>query len=326
MDDDILSAVDDNGLDLKDEELSVPEPEDEETEIDFLGDYTMIGSGEDFGAYLYIHQNDQGTVLLEGSAHYNSHIGEVSGIVQMVDSCHFYVEDYGSRLDVAFDPDTQQLSVEESGDPLGGIGVTFSGDYTKETDVVSDTAEAYVPNVAEPQSETPPDDVVAQLLSEWMPSFVGLPSDTIFHWIEPRAVTAEVYIESVIPEAFTISGYVNILMTQSADGSWYAEGYDDYTSITYNYSDEYRDHAETCGVWIERDVTIANGYAVITVMPMDFTGIGTDPTRDPVLCYLESYHDSTESSVEYRLWDGTGHIQVLLDTQMRPVFFQLNLS
>ena len=174
--------------------------------------------------------------------------------------------------------------------------------------------------------ENPSDDIVAQLFFDWRPSFVGVPSDIVLHWLEPGVVTAEVHIESVLPEAFAISGYVDILMVQSEDGSWYAENYDDYALIFYNYSDEYRDYAETCGVWIESDVTIANGYAAITVMPMDFTGIGTDPTRDPVRCYLESYHDSTESSVEYRLWDGIGRVQVLLDAQMQPAFFQLDLS
>ena len=293
-----------------------PTPSDADT-ILFLGKYAMIGSGDEFGAYLSIHQNDQGTIILEGSAHHYDHIGEVSGIVQTLDSCHFYVEDYGSRLDITYDPDTQRLSVEESGDPLGGTGVTFTGNYVDFAETSFDAVESNVPSTSE---------LPGELFFDWMHSFVGVPSDIVLHWLEPGVVTAEVHIESVLPEAFAISGYVDILMVQSEDGSWYAENYDDYTLIFYNYSDEYRDYAETCGVWIESDVTIANGYAAITVMPMDFTGIGTDPTRDPVRCYLESYHDSTESSVEYRLWDGIGRVQVLLDAQMQPAFFQLDLS
>lgn len=154
-----------------------------------------------------------------------------------------------------------------------------------------------------------------------------MPEDITFHWLELGVVTAKVSVQSALPEAFTISGYVDMMMSRSMDdGSWFTEVYDDYTTITYNYADSYFNYAGTMGVDIESEATAGNGYVAITVMPIDFTDIGSDPTRDSVVCYLEPYTDSTDADVEYRLWDGVGNVQVYLNNQMEPISFFLNLD
>lgn len=113
---------------------------DEEKGILFPGRYEMIGSEEDFGASLNIYQSTTGEVLIEGTAYYGYNIGEVSGLAQIADNSHFYYQEDGSRLDVAYDSETDQLTVEESGGSFGGLNVTFSGNYAKAGNDVSDTS------------------------------------------------------------------------------------------------------------------------------------------------------------------------------------------
>lgn len=93
-------------------------------------------------------------------------------------------------------------------------------------------------------------------------------------------------------------------------------------SEDYKMSANY-DLARLYGVVIENEITVGNGYAMFTVMPLDFTTGASDPSGESALCYLRPSEIDGIPGAMYILEDGAGNQKVFLNDQMEPIAFQI---
>lgn len=300
--------------------VSTPQSTAEITYGEFIGDYVGLEATDD---YLMI-SIDEG----EFSIYQGAYRAEIY-------SATFYPPDNwpiieGNQISfVSSDVDAHNVTLEyvpAAESPYGVDTIYQKIDSWDEQEVFVRSTPDTAPDtssVGSTEGGKPSDAAIADALAEIVPPFIATPGPgTTFDWYDGSQTSgyATVYPQSTQSGAFTVSGYITIVLAKLDDGSWFAENYDPQCSISYGYADEYYNETGTQGFYLESNVAYGNGYAWTTVTPLNFAG-GSDPTGNDATCYW-GYSDNSEDGSVYMLTDGE-QIAIYFDTQMAPVSFYL---
>ncbi len=180
------------------------------------------------------------------------------------------------------------------------------------------------PVAAEPSAMLKREDIDTLLAVE-VPPFVATAGENIEIDLQSDDVASiRIPLQSAVPDAFTVTGTVDVLAIKDSNGHWDAETYQKNCKIVYNYADSYDENdRQVRSCYIESEVTVGAGCAMINIMPIDRSSGGSDPTGDTHIAYLDYCTENSPDGAVYVLETAYGDIRVYMDAQMKPIAVRL---